>query len=115
MDDESAVRRVVVRTLSKVGLDVLTAADGQEAMRLFEAHRADISAVVLDLSMPAMDGAELTRVFLAADPELPIVLTSGHVREDVRSRVDMDILAGFLKKPFSPQEMVDVVRQAVER
>ncbi len=114
VDDEPAVRAVICRSLAHLGYRVLEAAGGVAALELLQRHGAP-DAVLLDLSMPGMDGAELAQRIASRWPELPILFMSGHTEEDVAR-----LLAGFpgtelLRKPFDAATLVAKVRELVTR
>ncbi|HJV21911.1 MAG TPA: response regulator [Holophagaceae bacterium] len=115
VDDEPQVRQVAKAALDHAGFEVLEAEDGLRALELFQLHRERIRAVLLDLTMPHMDGHEVKRRLRALDAEVPIVLTSGYsaseAEEDSRGPRDR-----FIQKPYRPLElnklMVEVVRRS---
>lgn len=111
VDDEPMVRLVMTTVLAGRGFTVLEAEDGREAVRTFREHRGDIRAVLLDMSMPGMNGAETFREMHQIDPAVPIVLLSGH---NEHARAAADGLAGFLPKPFKPATLVEKVRRVLE-
>ena len=106
VDDEETVRSVLMRMLRSFGYEAVTAANGQEAVDLFLAGRDDFRAVLLDLTMPELDGAETFREIHRLRPALPVILMSGYSEHDAVSRFGAQGLAGFLQKPFQP----DVLR-----
>ncbi|MBY0456170.1 MAG: response regulator, partial [Gemmataceae bacterium] len=98
-DDEPTVRQVGELLLRQLGYEVLTAANGAEAIDLFHAHADRVRLVLLDLMMPVMDGAEA----LAAIRErsmVPVVLCSGYTAEAVPAEL-ADATTGFLQKPYA--------------
>jgi two-component system cell cycle sensor histidine kinase/response regulator CckA len=113
VEDEEGVREVVGRMLERFGFQVITAVDGQDAIYEFEGHDGEVTAVLLDLSMPRMGGAETARLLRQCSPELPIVLMSGYTEEDVALKI-LDGLGGavgFLHKPFLSEDLGSVLRQ----
>ena len=111
-DDHGVVREGLARLLPTAGdIDVVaTAADGEEAVSAYEAHRPDV--VLMDLSMPDVDGTEATRRILAANPEAAIViLTSFSDREQILTALDAGAI-GYLLKDAGPAELIDGVRAA---
>lgn len=100
VDDEESVRSVVARVLQRAGFKVVTAADGQEALRVF-AHEVDrISAVVLDLTMPRLDGMEVLRLLRRLQPDVRVLLMSGYSDQEIATRFGGDHVPGFIQKPF---------------
>ena len=114
VDDEPMVRLVMTTVLSARGFDVLEAEDGHQALRIFRERRDDIRAVLLDMSMPGMDGAETSRELHRLRPEIPVVLLSGLNERDTVDFTAGTELAGFLPKPFKPAALVDKVREVLE-
>ena len=110
VDDETSVRSVTRRALARAGFEVLEAADGASAVRTYTEARARIRCVLLDLSMPGIDGAETFRRLRAVDPGARVVLTSGHSQSDVSGLFPDDGLAGFLQKPYDLSALLRMTR-----
>ena len=105
VDDEDTVRSVLVRMLRSFGYESATACNGQEAVELFHEGHDDFRAVLLDLTMPELDGAETFREIHRLRPELPVVLMSGYSEQDAVAKFGAAGLAGFLQKPFQPDTL----------
>ena len=101
--------------LERAGFAVLTATNGREALEVFGAHEHEIAAVVLDLTMPVMGGAEVLRELKAANVAVPVVLSSGYTEEDATTRLDGNGVAGFVQKPYRPAELTAKVIEALAR
>ncbi len=114
-DDEPLVRNVAQRVLESMGLTVLLAADGAEAVAVFERHHADIDLAVLDLTMPRMDGVEAFRAMQQIAPGVRAVLTSGFTGEEADSDSWRTGFLGFLRKPYAPRELADRVRDLLAK
>ena len=104
-DDDEDIRALVAFRLERAGYDVVTAGDGEQALRLALEHAPQLA--VLDVMMPKLTGLEVTRRLRAeeATSAIPVILLTARVQE-------ADIAAGFeagaadyIKKPFSPQEL----------
>jgi PAS domain S-box-containing protein len=100
IDDEESVRTVAARMLESFGFTVFTAPDGREGVRLFREHSATLRFVLLDLTMPHMDGIETFRELQRVNPEVPVILISGFTEKDTVDRFAGKRLAGFVQKPF---------------
>jgi two-component system, OmpR family, alkaline phosphatase synthesis response regulator PhoP len=115
VDDDKAIVRLVQSYLEKQGMRVLTAYDGEDAMRVIRVERPDL--VVLDLMLPKKDGIEVTR-WLRADKELaatPILMLTARV-EDADKIHGLDLGADdYLTKPFNPREVVARVHAILRR
>ena len=77
VDDETAIREAVRDILEFAGIDTLLAANGQEAIDVFMAERARIRAILLDMRMPVMSGAETYARLRSFDDAIPIIMSSG--------------------------------------
>ena len=100
VDDEQTVRTVAKQMAERFGFDVLLAADGIEAVELFRENSDDIACVLLDLTMPRMDGEEAFREMRRIDPEVSVILCSGYNKQDATQRFVGKGLVGFMQKPF---------------
>ena len=113
VDDEPSVRKVAEKMLSKKGFVVLTARDGREAVEAFRRHAGDVVAVLLDMTMPYMSGAETLGELRRIRSDVPVILCSGFDERDAISRFAGTGLAGFLQKPFGLDALVGKVRAAL--
>jgi CheY-like chemotaxis protein len=108
-DDENPVRHLLAQVLRQLGCRVLAAADGQEALTLFDSHSSEIDLVVFDLTMPQMDGVELFNCLKQRYPSTKTLLISGHVNQESIDQLQAAGLSAYLRKPFELNE----IRQAV--
>jgi len=100
VDDEETVREVGRRMLERMGFDVLTAANGREALEIFRARCSEIDCVLLDLTMPDMDGEEAFRDMRRLRPGVRVLLCSGYDARAATERLSGKGLVGFLQKPY---------------
>jgi signal transduction histidine kinase len=114
VDDEEILRSLGKRMLQRAGFSVLIANDGEEAIRLFSEHRKEIACVVLDLTMPKMDGAEVLHELRLISPGVRVILSSGYSEEAAMARFSSQGLIGFLQKPYEFDRMLAALRKAVE-
>ncbi len=114
VDDEPAVRDLAVTALTRVGFEVEQAVDGQEGVDRVRQHPQRYTIVLLDLTMPRMDGEEALRRMRVLNPQLRVILTSGFNQQAIIDRFAGRGLAGFLPKPFSVDMLLGMVRDAVE-
>jgi CheY-like chemotaxis protein/two-component sensor histidine kinase len=101
VDDEEIVRGVAARILGSYGFDVIVANDGREGVARFRERHAEISVVLMDLTMPNMDGVDAFREIRALDEHVPVLLMSGYNEQDAVTRFAGKGLAGFVQKPFT--------------
>jgi len=100
VDDEPTVRTVGKHMAERFGFDVLLATDGIEAVELFRENSDDIACVLLDLTMPRMNGEEAFREMRRIDPHVSVILCSGYNKQDATQRFAGKGLVGFMQKPF---------------
>ncbi|MBI5543902.1 MAG: response regulator [Deltaproteobacteria bacterium] len=113
VDDEETVRSVGTRMLRHFGLKVLVAADGREGLEVFRAHLSEIRTVVLDMTMPHLNGEETYRALRALDPEVKVILTSGYNEQEATTRFVGKGLAAFIQKPFQLATLGEVLRKVL--
>jgi len=83
VDDEAPVRNVTKIILKRHGFEVLTAADGCEAIKLLQEHNGNIACILLDLTMPHMDGEETYRELRRISSDIPVIMTSGYSEQEI--------------------------------
>jgi CheY-like chemotaxis protein len=114
VDDETDARAVARAMGTHLGFHVVEASDGEEAVKLFEQRRGEISLVLMDLTMPRMDGREAFLRMHELDPRVPVVLTSGFSEGDAVVDFAGRGLAGFLPKPYPRAQFEAVLRKAMK-
>ena len=110
VDDEQMIRSASRRLLVRLGFDVVVAESGPEALRLYEQRRAEVALVLLDLSMPGMDGVETLRRLLAIEARVKVLLCSGFSAERVPRDLLQSASIGFLRKPFELSDLTQQLR-----
>jgi len=111
VEDEQLLRMDAVEMISSAGFDVVEAANADDAIEILEVRR-DIVVVFTDIQMPgSMDGLKLARAVRGRWPPIKIVATSGLV--DVGEK-DLPEGGRFLAKPYSPDELADVLRELTD-
>ncbi|MEP6716575.1 MAG: response regulator, partial [Terriglobia bacterium] len=113
VDDESVVRNFARAALESRGYRVLVAENGEEGVELFRRAHVEIDAVLLDLTMPVMDGAEALEKMRGISSKVPVVLASGFSHSTAAERFHGKGLAGFLGKPFTIDQLTEVVEAAL--
>lgn len=118
VDDEDTVRAVARKALEYAGYRVLVAGDGKEAVEIFRARMHEIDVVLLDMTMPRMDGVETYQQMREIRPGVPTLLTSGYNEQDATHRFAGKGLAGFIQKPWSASELlraISVLHEGAEK
>ena len=115
VDDELFVLEVARRILESYGYDVLTAENGRRAVEIFRLRSKEIDLVLLDKTMPDLDGEETFRAMKAIQPDLLAILTSGYQETEVTTHFLSNELAGFVQKPYLPETLAFKIKQALHR
>jgi signal transduction histidine kinase/CheY-like chemotaxis protein len=113
VDDDENVRSVAVQMLKRMGLEVLEASGGKEAVSMFKKRTQDFSLILLDLTMPEMDGTAVLQAIHGENPETPIILCSGYAQADFFGRFTGNPKVGALQKPFTYAELQESVQKAL--
>ena len=114
VDDEPNMRRILSAVLEKEGFQVLTAGDGQEALRIFAVGRASsLVLVITDLKMPKMDGLQLLSEIHQRDSRVPVVLITAHGTIETAVEAMKRGAYEFITKPFDTEEIKMIVKKAL--
>lgn len=113
-DDELFVRETIKRTLEDRGYRVITAQDGTEALALYASQRSEIDMVVTNVEMPFMDGPALCRALLKLNPEVKLLVSSGHAQREKVQEIKSCGVEQFLAKPYTAAQLADRVRNILE-
>jgi len=115
VDDETEIRATLRDSLVHYGLAVLEAVDGEDALRVYREHGQRIDLVVLDMSMPRMDGETAFGELRRLDPNVRVLLTSGYTERDATTRFAGKGLAGFVQKPCRLPELIAQIDRLLSR
>lgn len=114
-DDEESIRVLGSRILAQAGYEVLLAGDGSEALELYRKEQERISLVILDLSMPSMDGRNCLREIMSMHGRAKVLIMSGYAEEITPEECLEMGAAAFLGKPFRARELLQHVQTLLER
>ncbi|MDX2263251.1 MAG: PAS domain S-box protein [Gemmatimonadales bacterium] len=114
VEDEDAVRRLARRILSMHGYLVLSAGDGEEAMRVAESHEGAIDLLLTDVVMPNLSGPELARALGARYPALKLLFMSGYTDDAVVRHGLIEAGVAFIQKPYTPAGLARKVRSVLD-
>jgi CheY-like chemotaxis protein len=115
VDDEPTVREVTAEMLRTAGYQVTLACSGNEALSMYDRDPSRSQLVLLDLTMPGLDGFQTLAELRSRDANLPVVLMSGYTEENVRDRAAADPAIDFLQKPFRRQQLLEKCAGVTER
>jgi PAS domain S-box-containing protein len=110
VDDEEMIRSVGKRGLERAGFRVITAVNGRDAVEVFSRDPAEFDAVILDMTMPQMNGEEACGELRKIRRDVPIILSSGYGEGELASRFIADGTVEFLQKPYRMGALLDRLR-----
>ncbi len=114
VEDQAPVLKVVERSLTRSGFEVLAAADPEEGLRLLQEHGGKVDLLLTDVVMPQMSGPELAMKARSTAPDLKVMFMSGYSGESVSEDVGELTNAAVVEKPFRPAELVSRIRQLLD-
>jgi CheY-like chemotaxis protein len=114
VDDEPMALVLAKQVLSQAGFDVVPAQSGFEALDLFRKHLGRFDLILLDLSMPVMDGEETFNRLRAIDSQVVVLLNTGFIEKHRLDRMMAAGLAGFLRRPYRPDEVIEQIQSVLE-
>ena len=114
VDDDESVRNVTKQILEHCGFHVLTAANGRDAVMLFQEHSDEIACVLLDLTMPCMDGEETYHQLRRIRADVRVILASGYSEQEIARRFAGQELAGYVEKPYQAAALSAKLRQVIK-
>jgi two-component system cell cycle sensor histidine kinase/response regulator CckA len=114
IDDDRATLTLVGAVLTAAGYNVVKAQSGFEALDKLRLQPYEFQLAILDLTMPLMDGEETFRRMREIRPDLPVILETGFIQQDKLEQLYTIGLAGFLRKPVAPDEIITTVRATLD-
>ncbi len=111
IDDDAALRRAVADVLELEDIPAITASNGGEGVALYRERAGEVGLVLLDRSMPGLNGEETLAELQRIDPDVRVILVSGHDRDELAWRFEGKGLSGFIEKPYDPARLVLEVRR----
>jgi len=112
VDDDDVVRSLTQQMLEEAGFTVLTAADGRQALDVFRQSSDFIEVVLLDMTMPHMDGETTFSRLRQINDQVPVIISSGYSTQEAMDRFSGPGPAAFLQKPYRLDDLVTAVRRA---
>ncbi len=115
VEDEDTLRRSAKRVLERHGYRVLGARDGLEALEIYRANKAEIDLVISDLVMPKLGGGQLFRALRQEGGDVPFILASGYAGPHAHEREDLEPEFPILQKPWALSDLLERVRDTLDR
>ena len=114
VEDDKSVRRLILEVLPKLGYRVFTAADGEEALKVFERWADQIDLVLLDAILPKKGSRQVYDQIRQRKPSVRFLFTSGYNEVFINKKFELDPSFIFLRKPFTTLELATMIRSALE-
>jgi DNA-binding response OmpR family regulator len=109
VEDERLMLHLLRRILSNSGYEVLTAADGEEAINVYRRHTREIDLVLLDLGLPKISGVDVFAMMKEANPAVRVVVASGYLERETKNKMHETGVTQFVDKPY----MIDKVLETL--
>ncbi|MBJ6725183.1 PAS domain-containing hybrid sensor histidine kinase/response regulator [Geomesophilobacter sediminis] len=110
VDDEEAVRGIGSQMLRELGFTPVTAKDGREALAIYREHPG-IEFVILDLTMPHLDGEQCFRELRQTDPQAKVIISSGYNEQEIFAKFAGKGLSGFIQKPYHLNSLREAIKK----
>jgi CheY-like chemotaxis protein len=114
-DEEADIVQFLQQTLERKRLGVLDASDAEEALELFEMYHDEIAAVILDVSLPSSSDEDILGRLNELNAEVPVILSSGFSESHATGALPADQYAGFLQKPYGPDDLLRTLSRIITR
>jgi PAS domain S-box-containing protein len=114
VDDEDAVRSIIKETLELKGFKVILAEDGKDALKFYKKYMSDITLVLLDMTMPKLNGEETLKALKKINPKIKVILSSGFSASETMGRFKEGDVSGYLQKPYHLQKLQEKIIEVLE-
>ena len=109
IEDEEKVVYLLRKTLLRHGYKVLVALDGEQAIDLYQRHKQNVGAVLLDIGLPRTGGWDVILKLKEQNPNVKLIVTSGYIEPELKSRMQCAGVEGFIEKPYSPDDVIQTL------
>jgi two-component system cell cycle sensor histidine kinase/response regulator CckA len=113
VEDEDLLRAAVSKSLRKIGFSVMAASDGSDAMEQMRAHKDDLDALLLDVTLPGTSSREVMEEARRLRPDLKVVVTSAYSKETIDASFAGLNVQQFIRKPFHLSEIVRLLKEPI--
>ena len=115
IDDEVSVCEIAKDMLSNLGYTITFVHDGKAGTELYRTRRGSIDLVMMNMNMPLMGGRETFRQLKNINPQLPILIVTGHGRAVVDESEWSSEISGYLQKPFQLEDLATKIRHVLDQ
>jgi DNA-binding response OmpR family regulator len=114
VEDEEMLRSLAKMVLKGKGYNVVTASDGEEAVRMFMLRQNDIVLVLCDMGLPKLNGYDVLKQVKRIKPSVKFIIASGYIEPAERSEILKSGARDFIQKPYVPNEMLRKIREVLD-
>ena len=114
MDDEENIRKPGEEMLAEFGYKVITASDGESALKIYREENKRVDLIILDLIMPGMGGGLCLQELLKVNPQAKVIVASGYSITGSEKELVEERAKGFIRKPYNVREMLNLVREVLD-
>jgi signal transduction histidine kinase len=115
VDDEDMIRELARGVLASTGINIFEAMSGEEAIKIFKRHRDKIDVIFLDVIMPGLKGDAVLKKLREIKNNVKVIISSGFMSEDQRTKLKEYTIEAFLDKPFSDEDILDVIIKVLSK
>jgi PAS domain S-box-containing protein len=115
IEDEEPMRELVKSLLESKGYTVLVAENGREGIQRFAEHQKEIALVLSDMGLPKLSGENVFYHLRQLKPTVPVIIASGYLDSNVKSKLFQDGMTDFLQKPYHPAKVLRTIRAALDK
>ncbi|HLF20386.1 MAG TPA: response regulator [Bacteroidota bacterium] len=115
IEDDEIMRSLLKTFLLGAGYEVMSTVDGIEGVDAYETNKRNIQLVVSDLQMPNLNGVGAFRKIKAMNPDVKVIFVSGYIDPHLQRQLQSEGVQKFIRKPYSPDEILGAVREALGR
>jgi CheY-like chemotaxis protein len=113
IDDEHAVATMAQDILESGKYPVLVELNPLQGIEVYRKRQSEIGLVLLDLTMPEMSGKDVVNALIEINPHVKIIISSGYSETEVHKNIDMDLVAGFIQKPYPMKMLLSLVHSVM--
>ena len=115
VEDEESMLHALEKILAKQGYKVLKASDGEMALDTYERHNQAIDVVLLDMGLPKISGRDVLLRMKNRNPDVKVVIASGHFEDEMNSDIDQAGVKHLLRKPYMPDEVIKILQSLTKQ
>jgi len=114
VEDNETNQLIAKSLLQQVGIEVILASNGKEALELYQQHKENLDLILMDLHMPVMNGYEAAQEIRKISKDIPIIAMTADVNPDVSEKCEQSGIYHFISKPFNPDRLVKTIENILE-